>query len=419
MITSKKMLVPLTAAALLLATGCGSDKVMRAHKEQVEITLSWWGNDVRHEYTIKAIDEFQQLHPDIKVNSSYSEWSGYEARNRVRMISGSESDVMQINVGWLTAYSPDGKGYYDIESLSEYVDLSSFAPEVLNYGRVNGILNGIPIAMNAETVYINKSVYEKYGLTVPQTWDDLNNAAKVMSPDGVYPLSGAEKSIWLYCIAYAEQVTGKSILNDDGGLNFNADDLEVMLKFYTDLVEKKIIPQVEFYERLNINTGMYAGTIAWVSDANNYCGTAIKNGYEIVAAPYTAFSADKSGEGWYAKPATLYAVSKNTEHPREAGMLLDFLLNSKEMALLQGVEKGIPLSETAKNTLDEAELLVGIQYDASVVMDENNLIDKMDPILEDTDIIDKFTEVSNLVLYGKADLDAAAQQLYTDYKKMF
>ena len=417
MIYPKRIMCLVSAASVLLCTGCASDEVVRSHREQVEITLAWWGNDARHEYTIKGIEAFEELHPDIKVNLSYSEWSGYEARNRVRMIAGSETDVMQINVGWIKAFSPDGKGYYDIEELDSYVDLSSFTEDKLNYGRVNGILNAVPIAMNAETVYINKTIYEKYGLSVPQTWDDYFNAAKVMSKDGVYPLSGAGKTVWLLAIAYTEQKCGKTILDENGKLNFSKNDLRTMISFYKELVDKKVIPQVEFYDRLNINSGDYAGTIAWVSDAKNYCGTAIDNGFEVVPAPYPAFSADKSGDGWYAKPATLYAISKNTEHPREAGLLLDFLLNSNEMALLQGIEKGIPLSEKALGALDEAGMLSGLQYDASLVMDNNTRISQMDPALENTSVIEKYIDFCNLVIYDKSTLDETAEALYADLQK--
>ena len=414
----KALLCTLSAASLLL-TGCGDDAVYTAHKEITEITLSWWGNDARHTYTIEAIERFEELHPEIKVQCSYSEWSGYEARNRVRMASGTESDVNLINVGWLSQYSPDGKGYYDIEELSEYVDLSTFSESMLDYGRVNGILNAIPIAMNAQTVYINKTVYEEHGLSVPQTWNDFFDAAKVLSKENIYALSAAPKSMWLYAIAYAEQMSGKSILTDDGELNFTSDDLRVMIGFYEKLVDEKVIPQVEFYERLNVNTGEYAGTIAWVSDAVNYCGTAQKNGYEMVAANYTAENSFRSGEGWYAKPATLYAVSKNTEHPKEAAMLLDFLLNSDEMAVLQGIEKGIPLSSKAKDTLAKNDKLEGLQYEASLVMDNNKLIKHMDPILENTDIIDAYIEACDLVIYDKATLDEAADQLSKKYKELF
>jgi len=130
-------------------------KVVTEHHQQTQISFSWWGNDTRNEYTLEAVRKFEELHPDIKVECSYSEWSGYEARSHVRMVSNTEADVMQINFGWLSDHSPDGKGYYDLEKQTDVLDLSTFSDEYLEYGRMNGVLNAVPIAMNTETIYIN------------------------------------------------------------------------------------------------------------------------------------------------------------------------------------------------------------------------------------------------------------------------
>ena len=195
--------------ALLSMYSCSEETVIKSQTEQTVITLSWWGNDKRNEYTIEAVQKFQKLHPEIKVKCSYSEWSGYESRNRIQMNSDTEADVMQINFNWLSQYSPDGNGYLDLNTVSDIVDLSNFSQDSLSYGTIDGKLNGIPIAMNSETIYVNKTLYDKYGLELPETWDDLFTASEVMKKDGVYAMSGASKSIWLYIMTYAEQVTGK------------------------------------------------------------------------------------------------------------------------------------------------------------------------------------------------------------------
>ena len=205
----KKLLVfPIIFSVLL--SGCGNELIVTSQAEQVEISLSWWGNDPRHEYTLKAVEEFEKLHPDIHVTCSYGEWSGYQARNTVRMVSDTEADVMQINYAWIQEYSPDGEQFYDISKLAEYVDLSNFSQEALNSGMQNGKLNALPIALNAMTVYINKTVYDKYGLDVPETWDDLFNSARKMNGE-VFPISMTSKAAWFYIVAYAEQITGKNL----------------------------------------------------------------------------------------------------------------------------------------------------------------------------------------------------------------
>lgn len=411
-----KAIIP--AAVLLMTTGCGSRPVTYERKNQVEISLSWWGNDVRNEYTLEAINQFEKLHPDIRVNCSYSEWSGYKSRYDVQMVSNTEADVMQINYSWLQEHSPDGSGYYDIEKMQEQVDLANFREEELAYGRQNGTLNAVPIALNTQTMYINKTIYSQYGLDVPETWDDLFDAVKVMNGEH-YPMSMTSKSSWFFIIAYAEQITGKHFMTKDGELLFDAGDIEIMLDFYKRLVDEKVIPQVEYYDRLEISSGKYAGTIAWLSDASAYCDGAVENGYEIIAADYPHTAETTAGTGWYAKPATLYAVSRNTGYPEEAAMLLEFLLNSEEMAELQGIEKGIPLSNSAQDYLEENDRLEGMQYTAFEKMEEyNDRLSVISPYFENDDLIDEFRDGCNAVYYGKSDIVEKAKELERKFKEI-
>ena len=407
------LMIPL--AALMCACSDSEPEVTQVI-DPVEISFSWWGNDQRHEYTIEAVSQFEELHPEITVKCNYTEWSGYQTRSNVQMISGTESDVMQINYAWIEQYSPDGTGYYDLSTLTDTLDLSGFEEYDLSFGMKNGRLNAIPIAMNTHTVYINKSVYEDFGLDIPKTWEDYFAAAKVMDKKA-YPLSMNAKPAFFLVTAYAEQVCGKKFMENDGTLNFEPEDFKVMLEFYCRLINENVMPQVEYFDKKNIDSGEYAGTVAWISDGASYCGGAESAGYEIIAADYPANDGAKSGDGWYAKPATMYAMSKNTAHPEEAAMLMDFLLNSPEAAQLQGIEKGIPLSSSARKTLDENGSLTGIQYTAFEKMEEHGELAVLSPYFENDELIEEFRNSCDLVLFEKDSADSQAQQLYEIFSK--
>ncbi|MGN0620438.1 MAG: ABC transporter substrate-binding protein [Porcipelethomonas sp.] len=413
-----KKVTSLLLAVPLFISACGKEPVVVSQNDQVAISLSWWGNDQRNEYTIEAVKQFEQIHPDIKVNCSYSEWSGYQVRNNVRMVSDTEADVMLINYAWIQQYSPDGNGYYDISTLGDYIDLSCFTDGDLDYGMQNGRLNAVPTALNTQTVYINKTVYDKYGIEIPETWDDLFNAAKIMNGE-VYPVSMTAKPAWFYIISYAEQQSGKQFMSFDGELMFDPDDIKLMLEFYKKLIQEKVMPQVEYFDKNKISSGDYAGVVAWLSDGASYFDGAEENGFEYIVADYTCSENGNPGDGWYAKPATMYAISRNTEYPEESAMLLDFLLNSTEMAELQGTEKGIPISTAARSYLSENNMLEGMQYDAYVMLEDHSQdIDMVSPYFENTDLIDEFNAACNEVLYDKSSSEAAADELYEKFKEI-
>ncbi len=400
---------------LMIFTGCADETIVNQHKEYKEISFSWWGNDSRHEYTLEAIREFEELNPDIKVNCHYSEWSGYNSRMDLKMASNTESDVMQINYAWIQDYSPDGTRFYDLNQLKDYIDLSNFSEKELSYGMQNGILNAIPIALNTQTVYINKDIYDKYNAEIPESWDDLFRASELMNGEA-YPLSMAAKAGLFAIVSYTEEKTGKIFIDNNGVLNFNEKDIQIMLDFYVELVDKKVMPQVEYFEKLNIASGEYAGTLAWLSDAANHCQKAIDNGYDIQITDYLSNTGTLY---WYTKPATLYAISNNTEYPEESARLLDFLLNSKEMALLQKTDKGIPLSRSALSYLEENNMLLGLEYNAFLKMSENS--EKMtliSPYMEDAELLEEFKNSCNNVLYEKNSSEDEAKLLYKKFKEI-
>ena len=50
------------------------------------------------------------------------------------MKSQETPDVMLINYGWLDTYSSDGSGFYDLNTLSDYIDFENYIEEGLAFG---------------------------------------------------------------------------------------------------------------------------------------------------------------------------------------------------------------------------------------------------------------------------------------------
>lgn len=410
---NKTGLIALSAAAVCLVS-CG-ENTAEIIAPSTKIYFSWWGKDVRNDYTISAIAEFEKQNPSTDVVPEYSEWTGFQKRMDVEMAFHNEADVMQINYDWLNKYSPDGEGFYDLYELSDSIALDNFTQEQLEYGVINGKLNGIPTALNAETFYYNKTIYDKYGLSLPKTWDDIFKAAEVMSKDGVFPLEINLKPMWLLTVAHTEQLTGRKILTDDGELAYEAEDIALMLEFYKSLIDNKVSKPIDEIEKNDFKSGSTAGVVYWISDAEYYCTPVIENGYVVEVGEYPVME-DAKLYGWYAKPTSLYCIRKDTMNPKEAAKLVDFLLNSEEMAQAQGLEKGIPLSTSILEVLESKDMLKGIQFEANQKMTDNSSkLDCINPDLENSDLIDAFKAAFDEVYYNKADITAKSEELYDSF----
>lgn len=411
--TIKRVMKLLAVVSLVGAlSACSSSKQsIIEYDDLVYITFSWWGNDDRNEYTIQAVKEFEKLHPNISVKCNYGEWSGYQTKMDIQMASHTQSDVMQINFAWINQYSPNGDVYYDINQLSDVVDLSNFSQDELDFGMQNGSLNAVPISLNSQILYYSRDVYDSYGLELPTTWDDLFECAETMREDGVYPLSiSSSKSLMLLAVSYTEQTTGHRYVSEDGTLGFDADDVYTMLDFCDRLLTEKVIPPLNDFSKASISDGTYAGTMAWITDATNYCP---EDGSFVVGEFPTLSDGTTGRLGWYSKPSTMYAISAYTEYPEESGMLLDFLLNSTEMASVQKLEKGIPLSRSAQSYLEESDLLNGIQFEAFQEFQDHSLeMDTMSPYIENQSLIDTFQGYLDIVYYKGDSVESQYEELY-------
>ena len=184
-----------------------------------------------------------------------------------------------------------------------------------------------------------------------------------------------------------------------------------ILDFYKQLLEKKVIPRVEDFDATDFENGTTAGASCWASDATRYCAELSKSGVNVVIGN-NIMEPGALRSGWYTKPATLYAISATTQHPKEAARFLNFLINDADMARLQGTEKGVPISERALDALKSSRQVDSLEYAAAQeireMQDENAI---MIPQLESSTVMDAFKNTADKYLYGKESLEACAAEI--------
>ncbi|MGK2889719.1 MAG: hypothetical protein ACSLEN_13310 [Candidatus Malihini olakiniferum] len=93
-----------------------------------------------------------------------SGWDGYLSHVSTQLAGSIEPDVMQIYWNWLKLFSKNGEGFYDLNKLSQYIDLSQFTEQGKNLVTPGRKLNGIPIALIAHVMYYNAHVWQQAGL---------------------------------------------------------------------------------------------------------------------------------------------------------------------------------------------------------------------------------------------------------------
>lgn len=114
----KTLLASLVASTLALSAA----QVMAA--DTVNLRMSWWGGNGRHQVTLKALEEFQKQNSGVQVKAEYTGWEGHLSRLTTQIAGRTEPDMMQTNWNWLPIFSKTGEGFYDLNTLSDVIDLS-------------------------------------------------------------------------------------------------------------------------------------------------------------------------------------------------------------------------------------------------------------------------------------------------------
>ena len=60
------------------------------------------------------------------MEAEYEAFNGHEEKISLALNAGSAADVVQLNMDWVFAYSPNGDTFYDLNKVSNIIDLSNY-----------------------------------------------------------------------------------------------------------------------------------------------------------------------------------------------------------------------------------------------------------------------------------------------------
>ncbi len=374
----KAMALTLTAAMALSLSACsggngsggssgGSGSGDSGNGGKVELKFSWWGGDSRHEATEKAIQAFMAKYPDITVTAEYGAWSGWEEKQALNIMGGNAADVMQINWNWIESYSGNGKNFANLEDYSDVLDLTQFPADSLELCKADGKLMAVPVALTGRLFYWNKTTFDEVGVAIPTHEASLlaaGEAFKAIDED-YYPLALGEYDRMIFLVYYLESVHGKPWVQD-GQIQYTAEEIAAGMEFINKLEDNHVIPTLavlngDMADSIDKNAkwidGKYAGILEWDSSASKFEQAVVestnKPGQEFVIGDFIKFG---DYDGGFTKISMGLAVASSSAHPKEAAMLINFLLNDPEGVEICSTERGIPCSAAAVSILNEKNL---------------------------------------------------------------
>jgi multiple sugar transport system substrate-binding protein len=117
-----------------------------------------------------------------------------KVRNSLRAPSG-QYDLLAIDINWMVEMFAGGflTPVADLDpsfkldpATSTFGDTIFWNDELRTFDRAKGRLMGVPINGNVDVLYYRKDLYEKHGLKVPETWDQLLENVNKLTDKGLY-----------------------------------------------------------------------------------------------------------------------------------------------------------------------------------------------------------------------------------------
>jgi multiple sugar transport system substrate-binding protein len=350
----------LALGAALVATttaacggGGGSDG---GSGDTVTLRFEWWGNPDRAKLTEQAIDLFEQKNPTIKIQTSFAEFDAYFQKMATQIAGGSAPDVLQMDYRFISEYG--GRNVLlEFGTAGATVNTSQMNPALLESGKVNGKVYGIPMTQNTQSFTYDPAAWKKAGAKLPAdgwTWSDLEEAASKISADtgnkvrGVVDFGGIEDwfEVWL-------RQRGKTLYTADGKLGYTAADVAAYWQMTDRLRRSGAATPADVTTKLdgsqtNDPVAQQTAASGFGYDSGFTPETFEIFGREVALAP---FPTDGAELGQYAKPSMLISIARRSKHPREAARFIDFLLNDPAAGKVLGLSRGMPVNGQIRDTV--------------------------------------------------------------------
>jgi len=388
--------------------------------QAAELRMSWWGGDSRHVATQEALKVCGVKHGHT-INPEYTGWSGHYEKLTTQIAGGTEADIMQVNWPWLSIYSADGNGLANLAELADIIDLSNWDGDQLQAGTMNGKLNGLPISTTGRLFAFNKTTWEKAGLDLPKTWDDLLAAGPVFKEklgDDYYPFEASRLDAALIVTLYGTQATGKALINPETSkFDWSKEDLVRAIEFYQTLVDNHVLMpwkdvaaagNIALHENPNWASGKIGGTYQWDSTYFKISDP-MEDGQELTYVDLLSQEGQKT-PGIYRKASMVFSISKNSPNKEAAAQIVNCLLNEEEGVAALGATRGLPGSTAARSQLLSAGAVEQVQIaaQARVINAEGPAIH---PMMEFPDVRSALQDNLELFAYGEVDAATAADEM--------
>lgn len=314
----------------------------------------------------KTADSFVKENPDVNITIETFSWADFYTKWTTGLASNNVPD-MSSALSSQVVEMIDAQALNSLDGLVDRIGRDKFYENALKeMTGDDGKIYGVPLYSNTQAMWVRHDLLDKYNLEVPETWDELYEAAKVITEGEngeVYGLSmpmGTNDMMatrWLHMYVRS---AGETLITEDGKANLTSpvalDGIRYWTKVYNEISPKdsmnyNVLDEATMYYQgklaFDFNTGFHInGVKANSPDLMQYIDCypipRIKKGDPVVGVesnhtPFVSWKASKHPE----------VVEAFIEYFYEPEHYVDFLL-SVPVGMMSAI-KGVTDDENYQN----------------------------------------------------------------------
>lgn len=337
--------------------------------DQITLRFMWWGGDARNEATLAVIDQYEKLHPEIKIEAEMNSDQGYIDKVSTMLANGTAPDILQQNVDSLPDFISRGDFFVDFKEYPDLFDASGFDETFISqFGTFDGKLLALPTGMSCLATVANTAAAEVCGvdLTKQLTWDSMLTDGKALheqNPDYYY-MNVDTKILCEYVLRpYLRQKTGESfIIDSEKKMSFTREQLVEVLQYIKDCYDGGVFEPAEdsatFKGQIHTNPKWIDGKFVFAygpSSSISLLMDAIpETNCSVVQMP---LAEDRVSDGFFADTPQYMTVNKSSAHVEEAVKFLDYFYNDAQAQETLKDVRSVPPTSTARSLCAEKGLL--------------------------------------------------------------
>ncbi|SCW36748.1 raffinose/stachyose/melibiose transport system substrate-binding protein [Paenibacillus tianmuensis] len=249
-----KTAIALAAAISLIATGCSSPSKdgaketptanggggQKTEGQKVKLTMGSWRTEDKEVYE-KIIKAFNKANPDIEIEFKPTKNTEYNTVLNTALQTGSGPDIIHLRP-YAAGIALADANY--LEPLASVKGLEAIPKEAkMAATGKDGKVYGVPTVYSSTQIFYNKTLFKKFNLSEPKTWDELMKAADTLKQNKITPFAFGSKEGWILSLTHGalgpQFYGGTEFVNNliTGKMNFKSKEFTDSITMFQGLTK--------------------------------------------------------------------------------------------------------------------------------------------------------------------------------------